>query len=573
MKKGLLWLSFALLLCFALPFVCQKAENSVSADTVFVPQQIEISEIGQLQDITIDGQTLYITDKTKKLVYCFNTQTNTYSTLNVQSFGIPDRLSFNYADNLVFDVSNVNKIIFNDSNKTEYSTFLIDGTPYNFTSILDIAQSSTNTVFALVVGDGKHYLVKKESNEQNFSSVCELQNVVDGAKLAVSLTGTTVLLLSNDTLYDLSNATQVEQTAFNVSTISNITSVYLDHRNNLFVLSKDNAIFKCNQTTQQKIDIQNTSDVVDFCLNPFNDTIYLITPTQLSKVETNEFLSPITTTPSVDIETDTTTTPLRSGNLKVDSFIYTYDNLMQKTKSIKAHTGIVVLDSMEGGNFYYILDTSSNKNVVGYVLKEEVAISSSTNDEKEYKTLFNTTNVYPFPTSLKTTDTTRVLTTLDKDTKVSAIQSYIVPNDSTGADFVCVEVVVNNSTVCGYIDLRTLTENNPEEQIHEIFVANAITKDDIDVFEDNELKTQMTTLNKDVDVQIISTDAGISFISWESQGQTFYGYTKYSNLSDGSITTAQIVGIFVMIVSLIALLVVLRFIKNYKKRFDLEYES
>lgn len=262
---GFLWLfCFALLAVLPCAFIAQ--DDVANAETVYSPQNIEIENIGKLKDITIDGENVFVSDETKKMIYKFDTKNNSVSTTNTTAYGIPGKIAFNYADNLICQITNLNKIMFFDNARSEYTTFNIDGTPYVFTAIYDIAQTGDNTVFALVSGNGNNYLVKKEANSQNFEAVFILSNVSNNSKLAVNLTGSTVLMLENNQIYDLSNGTQTIQSLYNIPTLSNITSLFIDHKNDLFILDNVAGLVHCTTDENQTIAISNSANLIVFCI-------------------------------------------------------------------------------------------------------------------------------------------------------------------------------------------------------------------------------------------------------------------------------------------------------------------
>ena len=93
------------------------------------------------------------------------------------------------------------------------------------------------------------------------------------------------------------------------------------------------------------------------------------------------------------------------------------------------------------------------------------------------------------------------------------------------------------------------------------------------MFVDNQLSTQLANLQKGTQVQIISTNNGISYIQWQIDDTTYFGYTLYTNLDDGSITMHQTIGFFVMLVALVVCLVMLSVIQNQKRKYALDYEK
>ena len=91
---GFLWLfCFALLAVLPCAFIAQ--DDVANAETVYSPQNIEIENIGKLKDITIDGENVFVSDETKKMIYKFDTKNNSVSTTNTTAYGIPGKIAFN----------------------------------------------------------------------------------------------------------------------------------------------------------------------------------------------------------------------------------------------------------------------------------------------------------------------------------------------------------------------------------------------------------------------------------------------------------------------------------------------
>ena len=111
------------------------------------------------------------------------------------------------------------------------------------------------------------------------------------------------------------------------------------------------------------------------------------------------------------------------------------------------------------------------------------------------------------------------------------------------------------------------------EEIRTIFVANAVTRTQTQIFEDDELQTPKATLEGKTNIQIISRTQNICYVMWEDEGNLYLGYAKYEDLNDGSITIGQIIGLIVMLLAIIAIAVTFRFIKNSRKKLALDYEK
>lgn len=576
------WLFVSLALVLFCGFATLSTQNFsvANAETIYTPQTIELEGVGELADITIDGQIVYVSDKNKNKIFKHNTENSTTTTLNTSPYGVPDRVTFNYADYLLCSLSNANKIITFNKDLTEYSSFwLNESNPIVFiTKIVDIAQSSTNVIWAIVEGNGKTYLIKKEQTEEKFAVVSELAPTTT-AKLAVNLTGNVAFMLEDDKIFDISGGAKIEQNTYTIPALTNLKAIYFDHKNDLFILDGNNKLTHCKQDSYSQISISNTAGALDFCINPFNQSIYLITKTNLSVVvpcgDDENFLSPISTTPSINIETNTIASPLKFGTINTNTFVFEYDNMLVKSYGIAQGTSVFILDEMEGNNFYYILNTTKEFNSVGYVLKSELNLTTSVNSTKKFETLLPNTPIYPFPSSLKNegATVTRTLGKLDRGAQINVTLQSEIPADRNGCNFAFVTVTKDGETISGYVDTHSLFEINTSEEIEELFIPNAVTKTEISIFEDNELQTVKTTLPESTSVQIISKNGGIALVKWNDGEGVNYGYTKSESLDDGSITTTQILGFLLMLASLIVILVMIKVYKNNKRKFALDYEK
>ncbi len=573
MNKGLLWTFCLVLCCVILPcFLCTNQNNVVYASSVYTPSTLELNATPtSLQDITINQDNIYISDKNSQTVYVYNFKTTQSQQIDLPS-AMPHKLTFNYADNLVASISNLSQIRIIGKTTSIYSTFVYNNTPFNFSEIYDIAQDTNNNIYAIIKGNGKYYLVKKEVDKENFEYFMDMPTLNENSKLAINFTGDKILLLNNNQIFKINASECVLDATYNYPELSTITSINFDHKDDLYVLSAEGTLTRCTTSNYTQIQIAQADTMLNFCLSPSNNTIYFVHPnkiTYLSNIVIDEkpFVNNISTTPNIDLNTSTTLTPLNTIKTNAPTFIYEYDNMISKIKEIPQNTKLTILENNTESNFYYVLDTSTQYNVLGYVLKDKATLTTATNPETTYQCLFNT-NVYAFPTTLKNTaeSDVRILTTLPKDSLINSITSYITPTDYNNASFVFVKATVNLIDYYGYVDVRYLTENSANTTIKPIFVSNAITKTEIAVYSNPECSSILNTLEKNIKVQILSTQNGISYIKWQDEGESYFGYTQYKNLDDGSISTSQAIGFLLMLLAIVASLVTLTIIKNNKAK-------
>lgn len=569
-----------LLCCALLPVFGQITSPSVaSADTVYSTTDTSIvSYTNSLQDITISNSCIYVSDNTQKRIYTYDIQSRALTNVDgLESNASPSMMTFDYADNLFFTDSELDQICIAGTD-ISFDTFVSGESELKISRIYDIAQTTNNDIYAIVSRHSNYYLIKKLHNQTKFTQFCVLPTLNDNCKLSVNLTGDKILILDNSVIYKVTSSTFEPLEDYNYPSLSGVTSIAFDHRDDLFILCNDGTMLHSKTTEYSSIAIANASEIKDFCISPMDNTIYFMTPNKVTMLSnatsnSNPFLNAISSTPSVNISTDTLTSPLSVVKATQDTYIYTYDNLLSKTKNLASNACLNVLNDADP-TFYYVLDTSEQYNILGYVLKNCTTQIDQTKPSTTYKTLYSGTNIYPYPTTLKNNSTAnvRTLAELPKNTIITTTQSYLTPTDYNGANFVFVTTSINNVEYSGYIDSRYLTESNDANAITQIFVSNATTKTDVNVYEDVQCTNLDTTLTQGTAVQILSTTNGISFIEWQQDGVCHYGYAQYQHLDDGSITTAQAIGFLLMLVAIVACLITLSVINRNNIRKKMFYQ-
>ena len=575
MNKGFLLTLCLALCCIVLPCFSITSQNNLAyASTTYTPTTLELNTtLSSIQDITINQNCIYISDKSTQAIYTHNFKTNEKQTINLPA-SMPNKITYNYADYLATTISNLSQIqiLENNNVKKSFSTFLYNNTPFNFSEIYDIAQDTNNNIYAIIKGNGTYYLVKKDAMGENFEYYTNLPTLNENSRLAINFTGDKILLLNNNQIYNVTQDECMADTSYNRPTLTNITAINFDHKDDLYILSSDGTLTHSTQSSYVQIEITQASTMLNFCLSPSNNTIYFAHAdkvTYLSNIVIDEkpFVNSISSIPNININSSTTQTPLNTITTNKKTYLYEYDNMISKIKEIPQNTTLTILENVEDSNFYYVLDTSTQYNTVGYILKSASNTITEQSQATSYQCLFNT-NIYAFPTSLKNNaeSTVRILTTLPKDTIINSITSPVTPTDYNNATFVFVKATVNLVDYYGYVDTRYLTENAPDTTIKPIFVSNAVTKTEIAVYSNEECSSILSTLEKDTKVQIVSTSNGVSYIKWQEEGESHYGYTLYKNLEDGSISTAQAIGFLLMLLAIVASLVTLTIIRNNKSK-------
>lgn len=556
-----------------------KQQNVAYADGVYNLSDMTISSSSNsLQDITISNTSIYISDNAQRKIWDYNIETNSAQTLTLSSSSSPSIMTYDYADNLVYTDSELDQICILGTDQT-FDTFVYGDSQLRFSRIYDLAQTTNDDVYALISRHSDYYLIKKAKDQTVFSYFATMPALVDDCKLAINLTGDKILLLNNNQISKVENTGCTTLDEYTLPALTNISAISFDHKDDLYVLSPDGTMAHCTSTQYSCITINNASTILDFCLSPTNNTIYFVYPAKVATLQnpvydTNKpFLNAVSSTPNINIATDTLSSPIATIETTKDTYIYTYNNLLSKTKSLTANQTLCVLED-EDSNFYYVLDTSSEYNIVGYVLKNCANLTTNTLSSTTYQTLYTNTAIYPFPTTLANSNSAqvRVLANLPKDAIITTTQSCVTPTDHNGASFVFVSTEIDGTTYKGYVDVRYLTQKSTDTAITPIFVSNATTKNDTKIYSDNECSNLFATLNKGTAVQIISTTNGISYIEWQEGDENHFGYAQYKNLDDGSISLSQTIGFLLMLVAIVACLVTISVINRNNQRQKMLYE-
>ena len=517
MNKGFVVIMCLLLCCVMLPTMGLSGQQNVAyADGVYNLNDMTISSSSSsLQDITISNTSVYISDNAQRKIWAYDIETNYTQTLTLSSSASPSIMTYDYADNLAYADSELDQICIYGTNQT-FDTFVYGDSELRFSRIYDLAQTTSNDLYALISRHSDYYLIKKANDQTKFSYFATMPALVAGCKLAINLTGDKILLLNNNVVYKIENTSYTVFDDYELPALTSILAISFDHKDDLYILSPDGTMVHSTSTEYSSITINNANTILDFCISPTNNTIYFVYPAKVASLQnpmydTNKpFLNAISSIPSIDITTDTLTSPVATIKTTKDTFIYTYNNLLSKTKALSTNQTLCVLES-EDSSFYYVLDTSSEYNIVGYVLKNCATLTTDTLPSTTYQTLYTNTAIYPFPTTLANSSAaqTRTLVNLPKDAVITTTQSSVTPTDPNGASFVFVSTEIGGTTYKGYVDVRYLTQKSTDNIITPIFVSNATTKGETQIYSDNECSSLLTTLNKGTAVQIISTTTKI----------------------------------------------------------------
>ena len=262
-----------------------------------------------------------------------------------------------------------------------------------------------------------------------------------------------------------------------------------------------------------------------------------------------------------------------------DTPLYTYKSLQKIESYLTVDKVLILLDDSDN-NFYYAYDPNSinlTGYAVGYVLKDKCVTTpyiwpapySST--KKLAKVVTSESKIFAIPSSVNVSSTKKAssLGLFDYSDIVEIVASPAYPTDKNEVTFVAVKVIRDNEDLIGYLDSRTLISLD-DETIAPVPVANGSMRADATVYIDASLTQESETLSKNTPIKILNTTNGISKIQYFiNDGNTQVvktGYVKSSFVNDGNLTTIQIFGFILIVVSIIMAIVIAIIINKQKSR-------
>ena len=602
MKKALLFFTLALTLCLIYP----NTISFVSADSVpeIVSENLNISlESGQ--DLSMNSSTIYITDYTSDGGKIYRFDLGTYSILDSSqlkdTYGDltePNAISVNYSGTVSIGAMNVNDVhirstadFYTDNIYSRYFTtptsLVVAG---NIGTILDITNTINGDIYLL---DNANKIYKKSSTTSKFVLYCNLSllsspiTVNSDSKIAVSLDDSILLLSVGNVIYSISENTASVQTIYNLpNTLYDIQSIILDHKNDLYVLTKgtENQLVHATETENTTIILDSTfTDTINFCINADSGVAYFLYPTLVKQVQItnsgeNFFNSLQEENSPIDVNTFTPTTPLNVVSVINDNTnFYKYANYLMLLNTLDSGKLLVVLDDSDD-EFYYVMDTNiSQYNVFGFIKKSNVSIENATTAQPASRLIINSSTVYVLPSTLsndengmvRTVDTLSQYTSNSNYFIVTPVDSATLPVDFNGVNFVPITYTLNDTIKFGYIDARTIIETSITP-LPNTFVTNATTREEVEIFANRNLDNAIYTLSRGVRVNVVNTANDVCLIEWQEDGITLSGYVSHIYIDDGKFSNMQILGLVMMTVALVCVVLMLIAIHIRKKKARIE---
>ena len=258
--------------------------------------------------------------------------------------------------------------------------------------------------------------------------------------------------------------------------------------------------------------------------------------------------------------------------------LYTYRSVQKTTFVYEDYKNLLVLDESDT-DFYYVYDSSFDNSLnyqTGFVKKSDCIIQNSPLSQEfatnnKARVVVEKSKVYTLPTSLYTSTTTppNSIGTLNYGTIVTILANINLLADANNVTFVAIQYALDNQNVIGYIDSRTILNTN-DETLALLDKPNATLRAETIVYQEKELQTQIDTLDKNTDVKVISSNNGVTkiqyFVNNESEQIVKVGYVKSSFVNTGNLSTSQILGIVLMVVSLVCAVIIAIIIRHRNKK-------
>lgn len=367
---------------------------------------------------------------------------------------------------------------------------------------------------------------------------------------------------------------------------SNITYLNTDNLGNIYY-GNQNTIFKYNDDPANTTTASLPNNAISFDIDFVNGKIYYITNenevfvTEIYANNENFVTNYSQIAPKVRLANiPASTTVISAVSTTKTARLYQFPSLLSPAVEYEISKRLILLDDSYS-QFYYVFDNNSATSEgfsLGYILKtdcETVAneIASEFVDNKAGKVVTGVTKIFVMPISQAVATNTYVasLGQLNYGDTIGIIASPILPADSNGATFVAVKYTKNSTEYIGYIDSRTLVSSILVVADSK-YVPNAKTNTETTIYSEKSCFNEVDVLAKGSSVKIISTLNGVSKIEYSvSEGETETikaGYCKSENLDNGNLTTAQIIGLALMGVSVVITIIVLIILHKRKKKLD-----
>lgn len=596
-------LSFASILIMCLAYAPVLLAD-LPTYTQSMPNQITLSiddyTPSNLTKIRYFDNAIYLADKTGQKVIehkngtskiIHETSSSTDTSKNTEPF---DMLAF--GDKYLISTTTL-FVYYVDSqtpqaNKTlsSYKNDDLDGQVY---SPQTLAKSADNEIYLLIKDNTKNIILKYRLNDENPTLFCNLTDSTsqnfDNGGFCITEDGETIYFSVDKKIYQLDTATKsVSQLLPDLldSTISQkIDYLNVDNLDNVYAKA-GTSLYKINSTGIIAT-ATLASEIVSIDFDFVHGDIYCITnaneiySTQLLTNNGDNFITNYSAIqPTVKLATITPSTEVIDAvKVTTATRIYQHKTRLASFKNLVLDKKLIVLEANDP-TFYYVFDNNCDSTEgyqLGYVLKTACTaltdeIPTEFSDHNAGKVITGLSKIFCMPISQPVATDTFVasLGMLHYGDVVTILPSPLLNLDSNGASFVAVKYNKNSSELIGYIDSRTLVSCE-QVAIETKSVPNAVTKAETIIYGEKNCFNEIDVLAKGSEVKIISNlDDNVSKIEYYifDNGDEIIktGYCKTSFLDTGQLTTAQILGVVLVIISVLVTVIVLIVYHHRKKK-------
>ena len=539
-------------------------------------------------DISIVNNNLYVSDKNlpNKILYydLDNPDINNELLLNDNYY--PTNIVYNYytkefyfSDSLTFGIKNANS---NTDFKDYYQNDSPDADAISMQNIFDCAISMNGTVFALTLNSNNNSIIVYKTSQSerfylltDFSESDILKNFTLNSKsrIVCDIYGDNIWFTINNQIFQYNIEQGIVNNSFKIPELENydqIIDIKTDHLDNLILFIEKATgqiqFVKCNTTDEPLIYTDNENKIKGngFAIDFENGIIYTFTDNEIFEIKiyygNNNFLNEMKNLQDVvDWENLVLTSTLDCLTpIKSSITLYPYNNLYKS--GIEISCNMILIQEIKNSMFDFVLINSlGTKNLTGYVLKEDVFKTTEKQiGPNQVSPIFTNTAIYRYPSSLlNDNDNEVIITTIKKISQneppiFTVLSSTVYPTDNNNVDFYAIQY----GDIIGYVDKNSVIDVLIKP-LDRIFVGNAETKNDIQIYSDYSLSIKSYTLNKNTKVQIESTTNGVSKIYWLNDDIVFVGYTQSTNLNDGTLSTTQLIGIILMASTLLIAIIII----------------
>jgi len=411
-----------------------------------------------------------------------------------------------------------------------------------------------------------------------------LLNFKTGGGFCVDESNSSIYFSIDSQIFVLDTQTkEINKLSISLETTSSIIYLNIDNFKNIYIGTSDHKLYKQNLTDNTIVSIDLLDTFVSFDIDLIEGKIYYVDnnnqiySTEIISSDNSDFITKYSAiAPGKKLTTLEPSTDVFSAVCtKKSTKLYQYQTLISGIYDYTTNKRLIVLDQNE--TYYYVFDNNYDSKSgfkLGYVLKSDCVvleneIPAEFSETKTAKVITGISKVLGMPIS-QTIDTDTYICSLGDlkygDT-ITIIDSPILTADSNGATFVAIKYTKNETEYVGYIDSRTIISTKVNALPVES-VPNATTKNETIIYAEKNCFNKSDVLSKGYNIKILSTLDGVSKIEYYvddgSSKILKTGYCKTTDLNTGQLSTAQILGIVLMCVSIIITIVVL--IINYRRR-------